>query len=342
MAQFDNSMYRGVPAVDFSQAADGFERGMRLGDMMKENRKKAAIEDAYKSSMVQGTDGQSSFDPSLASRKLGELGFQKEAQEMQAQQMQQQKQKMAFDAEKQMFEAEEIAKATYGVKDPGSYGAALNYLQSKGIDVSTAPKEFNPQFVADAQQKAISALDRMKLQMQQENMALTREDQKLDRAYKIANMQQSRLDRQDALNLKKQEKEDKKGAAVVEIQDRYLNIKDQIKALQGQIDQYGTFETVGPQNEIMDQKITSIATDMAKLVDPTSVARESEVAAFKKMLFEPSLWMRNSTAKGVLNAFDQMVDQRLETAYKVRGLDKNENVTNKTQAPEQSKPKWAK
>jgi len=110
-------------------------------------------------------------------------------------------------------------------------------------------------------------------------------------------------------------------AQLVEIQDRYTNIKQQIAALRQQLKESGTFELLGPHNRVMDQRITSIATDMAKLVDPASVARESEVAAFKKMLFEPGLAIRNDTALGVLDAFERMVDERLESAYLVRGID---------------------
>lgn len=128
--------------------------------------------------------------------------------------------------------------------------------------------------------------------------------------------------RQDALDLKKSEKQTKQKQSVTEIQDRYNNIKDSISSLREMVDKYGTQEMIGPQNKEMDQYITSIATDMAKLVDPQSVARESEVASFKKMLFEPGFFQRESSAQGVLNNFEKMVDKRLENAYAVRGIEK--------------------
>lgn len=115
------------------------------------------------------------------------------------------------------------------------------------------------------------------------------------------------------------DKESKK--AITEITDRYSNIKEQLGQLRTQVQGGGTYDLVGPHNAQLEQKLTSIATDMAKLVDPNSVARESEVAAFKKMLFEPSLWMKNSTALGVIDSFDKMVDSRLSNAYKSRGLE---------------------
>lgn len=127
--------------------------------------------------------------------------------------------------------------------------------------------------------------------------------------------------RQEALNLKSQEKEEKKKQSVVEIQDRYNNIKDSIASLGQMIKNNGTQEMFGPENKNMEQYIEAIATDMAKLVDPSSVAREAEVASFKRMLFEPGFWQRESTVKGVLNNFEKMVDKRLKNAYEVRGLE---------------------
>lgn len=109
--------------------------------------------------------------------------------------------------------------------------------------------------------------------------------------------------------------------AMVEVQDRYNNIKEQIGQIKAQVEKSGTYDLTGPHNALLEQRLTSIATDMAKLVDPNSVARESEVEAFKKMLFSPSAWMQNKTALGVLDGFDQMVDQRIDNAYRVRGLE---------------------
>lgn len=128
--------------------------------------------------------------------------------------------------------------------------------------------------------------------------------------------------RQDAMEMKHQDKQTKQKQSVTEIQDRYNNIKDSIGSLRNMVKEYGTQEMIGPQNKEMDQYITSIATDMAKLVDPQSVARESEVASFKKMLFEPGFFQRESSAQGVLTNFEKMVDKRLDNAYSVRGIEK--------------------
>jgi hypothetical protein len=83
---------------------------------------------------------------------------------------------------------------------------------------------------------------------------------------------------------------------------------DNVKSL---INDKGTFETLGPHNQILSQKIDSIAIDAAKLFDPQSVARDSEVAAFRKMLFEPgSLTTSNDTALGTVDSFKKLVEDR--------------------------------
>jgi hypothetical protein len=78
-----------------------------------------------------------------------------------------------------------------------------------------------------------------------------------------------------------------------------------------QIEDKGTFETFGAHNQTLAQKVDSMAIDAAKLFDPSSVARPSEVEAFKGMLFEPgTLTMRNETAIDTVNAFKKLVKDR--------------------------------
>lgn len=229
--------------------------------------------------------------------------------------------------------------------DPyAKFGAGLGQvLQGRPVDTSWA----------DAREKLAydSTLGKLKLQQQQDfqnqlaisKLAEDKRQSELSNAFREKSLQenisarrdiakQNQLQRQDImaqqaaqkLETRKNQladKEEKKKSAVTEIEDRYRNITDSIGELKNQLDETGSFELFGPENKNMDQYITNIATDMAKLVDPNSVARESEVASFKKMLFEPTLWTRNSTLKGVLDNFKNIVDKRMETAYKVRGLE---------------------
>lgn len=128
--------------------------------------------------------------------------------------------------------------------------------------------------------------------------------------------------RRDALDLKATEKSDKKKAAMFEIEDRRTNINESLNTLKKMIDEDGTYELLGSHNQDMDRLIEGIATDMAKLQDPNSVARPSEVESVKKNLIQSGIFTnKNSTASQVLKNFEAEVAKRADSAYKVRGID---------------------
>lgn len=116
---------------------------------------------------------------------------------------------------------------------------------------------------------------------------------------------------------------EKKQAQVQEVEGFVVNIQDAIDQLRSQIEKTGTFELFGPESANMERAITSIATDLAKLKDPGSVAREGEVALMKAGMF-PTGWKalgtRNETAKRILDSLEAEIEQRRRRAYDVRGL----------------------
>tara|TARA_R110000868_G_scaffold62962_3_gene189959 strand:- start:14222 stop:15130 length:909 start_codon:yes stop_codon:yes gene_type:complete len=114
--------------------------------------------------------------------------------------------------------------------------------------------------------------------------------------------------------------DEKKKASVTEVEDRRRNIEDNLNLVEKMIEDNGTFEMFGSHNADLDRRVDMIATDMAKLADPTSVARPSEVEMFKKGLVTSGLGQRNSTASNVLKNFRSEVNQRADNAYEVRGL----------------------
>lgn len=339
MAQLDASIFLQQQAPDLSQIGAGFERGLRIGDLMRQKKaddvakeKQSSIDQAYKAGNVQNPDGSVSFDKSITIKQL--MGIDpREAQKAEAQFAQQDIQKQQSNAT-MLFQ--ESMKA---MQNPEYYQTAVSNLTKSGIiKPGEAPPVFDAGFVKHAAAMAGNAKDYLDNLIKEQDMKEKRADRSFDRQIQVGQFQEKMNERKDAQLAKYQEKQEKKNAAVTEIQDRYLNMKSEIKNLSDLIDKGGTYDVVGPQNEIIDQKITSIATDMAKLVDPTSVARESEVAAFKKMLFSPTPLIRDSTAKDVLKSFEKMVDDRLSTAYKVRGLDQNQAVIEKTQDAQKPQP----
>jgi hypothetical protein len=116
---------------------------------------------------------------------------------------------------------------------------------------------------------------------------------------------------------------DKQKQQVADVENFRTNIKDNVALLKKQVEETGTFELFGPESADMERRITSIATDMAKLADPGSVAREGEVATAKRGLFPTgtgALFTSNKTAQQVLDNLAAEVDKRAENAYRVRGL----------------------
>lgn len=129
------------------------------------------------------------------------------------------------------------------------------------------------------------------------------------------------MGRQDALNLKTAEKNDKKKQAINEVEERRQNINANVEQLKSMIKEDGTYEMLGSHNQDIDRLTEQIATDMAKLMDPNSVARPQEVEMIKKTLIKPGFSNSNSTATDILNNFGNEINQRADTAYRIRGLD---------------------
>lgn len=168
------------------------------------------------------------------------------------------------------------------------------------------------------QQKAMRAEDlaerRKDRQTQYDIAQGTRQD---NRAYQEGQKQEER-EYKEGLNAKAAE--EKRKQSVVEIEDRRTNIQQNLGILKKMIQDKGTYELTGSHNQDMNRLIEQVATDMAKLSDPSSVARPSEVEAVKATLVSPGFKNTNATALQILDNFSKEVDTRADTGYKVRGL----------------------
>jgi hypothetical protein len=136
-------------------------------------------------------------------------------------------------------------------------------------------------------------------------------------------------EREDRTAAKREEeklkREDKRKLVTEEIEERKRTIKDNIARAKQLVKETGTFELFGPQAELLSSIMDEVAVDMAKLQDPESVARPQEVALVRKNLIPEGvtgqLGMSNATASKILDAFENRVDERAATGYKVRGID---------------------
>jgi hypothetical protein len=155
--------------------------------------------------------------------------------------------------------------------------------------------------------------------------AIAREEARKDRAAALAESREARQtqieeDRRYKEDLKRKETDEKKRTALTEVEDRRENINANLDILDKMIAEKGTYEISGSHNQDMERLVDQIATDMAKLQDPQSVARPAEVEQVKKTLVKPGFGNTNDTAREILANFRKEVDRRADTAYKVRGL----------------------
>lgn len=116
--------------------------------------------------------------------------------------------------------------------------------------------------------------------------------------------------------------DEKKKGTLNEIEDRRTNINQNLDLLDSMIADKGTWEATGSHNQDLDRLVDSVATDMAKLADPNSVARPAEVDQWKKNLISSGFSNSNSTARQILKNFRREVDQRADNAYNIRGIQK--------------------
>lgn len=105
-----------------------------------------------------------------------------------------------------------------------------------------------------------------------------------------------------------------------EVQDRQINIKKNAEDVLKMVKAHGTYEMFGPHNAELEQRIDQIATDMAKMQDPTSAARPGEVEMVKKSLLNPGITTNDKTAQDQLKAFYKTVEQRANQAFSTRGV----------------------
>jgi len=175
----------------------------------------------------------------------------------------------------------------------------------------------------------------------------TREAAAARKEQAIAAINATKDAREDTKLAKEQEKDlarlDKRKLITEEVESFRRTIASNVERAKNIITESGTFELTGDASEELDAIMDEISSDMAKLKDPDSAAREGEVRLVRKTLLPSStigkLGMRNSTALSLLNKFEGRVQERADEAYRVRGVElpkvsKTNKLTTKTVSPE--------
>lgn len=111
---------------------------------------------------------------------------------------------------------------------------------------------------------------------------------------------------------------------VTEVEDRFRNMKNNISRVRQSIKDKGTTEWFGEHNQELEGLLDDIATDDAKLKDPSSIARPAEVEQARRAL--PAIGgsgvsnNTNSTALKLLDQYEKRLEYRRKSAYEVRGI----------------------
>lgn len=133
--------------------------------------------------------------------------------------------------------------------------------------------------------------------------------------------------------------------AMTEIESRAANMRTSLAKAKALIQKHGTFELTGPAQAELKKALTDYAIDGAKLKDPGSVARESEVEAELKSLgvSAGSLLTTNKTALELIDAAGRDINSRVNTAHQVRGIaPQSGNGATSDTAKKASLADWAK
>lgn len=228
-----------------------------------------------------------------------------------------------------------------GLQGRDAFAAGESYKKSQRESAENAEKLARLEREKDPNSQetvlARTLAQKMVPKMDFSQMTAAQINERLPILSKVYDIEQRKLDRLDQrefqkslVDQKSQERrderaekdEEKKKAALTEVETRRQNIEDNLKLLEDQIKEKGTYEMFGSHNEDLDRRVDAIATDMAKLADPQSVARPAEVEQFKKGLIESgALGMRNDTAINILKNFKDEVSRRADNAYTIRGIE---------------------
>lgn len=113
----------------------------------------------------------------------------------------------------------------------------------------------------------------------------------------------------------------KQSDIVTEIESYNKNVQKNGQNLLALIDKYGTVEEMEPGVENrMRQLVDDMATDVAKMKDPGSAARPSEVELEVSNIFEPGLFQRDASAIASIKSYLANAEQRRKVAYEARKL----------------------
>lgn len=199
MAQFDGSFYLQSQAPDIM---GGIERGMRMGDMMKQRRKESTINQTFQ---------ESGGDPIKFGELMKQKGYGLEGQKIQGELQAQKANELKLGLQNQYNQASMIHSLLNTVKDQTTFEAAKAQAKAAGIpDVDQIGNVYDPQFIDGLKQQygmaSMTFEQQLADQRARENMREQRADRQFDRQLRIGELKDRREERQDIRDQKREEK----------------------------------------------------------------------------------------------------------------------------------------
>lgn len=263
----DSSIYFQQQAPDI---VGSIERGLNMRQLIDQRRKQRDVEDAYKSGVVTNPDGSTTFDNTKTLSALAKadpkqaMEFQRESQTLEAQ-------KQKLQQEKHMHAIDMFARIAPSMKDQASYEAGLQTLTKAGVDVSDAPRAYEPSLVDRYHSMAITAKDQQELQNKDRDFQAKRAE----------------------LGLKHDENNIKRSQVSNEKVDKLLkDMKNDLDADKGRSGNFGTISAKVQQadrlqtlvssyknGDLPPQQMEELALGLANMLSGTSGAARAQVEA---------------------------------------------------------------
>lgn len=168
----DNSIYFKQESPDI---VGSIQRGMTMGDQIRQRKKQRAVNDAYSKGVITNPDGSTSFDQGKTLAALAGVGGQ-EYLEGNAKFNEQDVAARKAQRDQLQFEANEISNIAGTIKDQRSYEQGLGYLKSRGIDVSQMPQAYDPGLVNRYAMGALTAKERLEQENKSREFSLKQQE----------------------------------------------------------------------------------------------------------------------------------------------------------------------
>lgn len=217
MAQLETGFYSNMQAPDIAQS---FERGIRIGDMMKERRakdlemqKRQQMDAAMKAGVVTNPDGTKSFNEAIS---IGEMmsvdpmaanKLKQDFQQQQAANAETQSKIQSYVANSKFGDLEHLVKNPNDPNAPKIWKSVYDFGKSAGMDMAGYSDIYDPRVVNAAYNLAIPAVKKREFEMQQQQNEARLAETKQNNDFRREELGLRRLERKDALAVKNEEKQ---------------------------------------------------------------------------------------------------------------------------------------